>query len=512
MLAFAACGSDAPPEPAAAGLLIVSGRNGADSVLGTTIPDLVVQVRASGGGLAAGVAVRFEAIRPSPLSLPILYVCATTKSMCEVSPSSFAFVGTTDSRGRAAIHVRPRYLAGTGWVRVTVPDLGFADSARYEIAPGGAAGLTRVVADTVVSIGGSITLSARTTDSFGNLRPDTVTLTGATGVVTVAAGSTLVQGTAFGMQAVYAQYGTLRDSTLVRVVPPARLLVWGAIERVLSFVNTDGSAVRRFLTDVTGPLGVFPRFSPARGLISLQRTTVEIGGSSNVFQVVDTLGAVQRELAPVVGFESILVTRVLADGTALAVARKTGFVQPGPYAFGTGYSVWRIAADNAITSLLDLPQLTVFAGVDVLYGSADISPDGRTLAYTAQPTPSAPTELRVVDIATGVTRTIDQRGAFAPRWSPSGSRIAYLTAIVGMSMTFGANVNTIAADGSNQTPIGSTLFTAGISWSPDGQYLLGRTNRAVLSILRVADGRAVALSLPGARPGVYEDYLQPDWR
>ena len=54
----------------------------------------------------------------------------------------------------------------------------------------------------------------------------------------------------------------------------------------------------------------------------------------------------------------------------------------------------------------------------------------------------------------------------------------------------------------------------GLAWSPEGNYLIGRSSvspSGVLRVVRISDGANVTLRFPGAQ-GVLDDYYQPDWR
>ncbi len=71
----------------------------------------------------------------------------------------------------------------------------------------------------------------------------------------------------------------------------------------------------------------------------------------------------------------------------------------------------------------------------------------------------------------------------------------------------------INANGSGRRVLGTADFTPGISWSPDGTYVIGRSSEyeGGLRLIRVNDGAAVSLRFPTAT-GCCHDYWQPDWR
>jgi hypothetical protein len=74
-------------------------------------------------------------------------------------------------------------------------------------------------------------------------------------------------------------------------------------------------------------------------------------------------------------------------------------------------------------------------------------------------------------------------------------------------------VTIINANGTGRRAIGSFDFSPGISWSPDGTYIVGRAsdNYSGLRVLRVSDAATILLHF-GAATGCCRDYWQPDWR
>src|SRR6478735_682740 len=72
---------------------------------------------------------------------------------------------TTDSTGTAAVVVGFSTLAAAGSVQISVPALGFADTARYTVNAGNVARLTATPPDTQVSVGGTVQVRVSTQDA-----------------------------------------------------------------------------------------------------------------------------------------------------------------------------------------------------------------------------------------------------------------------------------------------------------------------------------------------------------
>lgn len=128
------------------------------------------------------------------------------------------------------------------------------------------------------------------------------------------------------------------------------------------------------------------------------------------------------------------------------------------------------AAEIAFDPITDLPALTtplVVVAEGEQPGYPDIrnhdwSPAGDALVYQQQPNPGE-SAAKVSDLLTGTTNLLASN-AYAPVWSPDGSRIAY--------KLFNEGLYVINPNGSGLLKItnGSADDTAG--WSPDGKHVL----------------------------------------
>ena len=222
----------------------------------------------SSGRAAVGVAVVFDGVDPQSHFLD-LFVSATG----ELPHSAYRDTATTDAQGRASTFVSFNTRVGTAFLRVTVPSLGFRDSAAFTIRPGNAARITVTPADTAVLVGNAVALHATLRDRAQNLRPDPVTFTVASGPITVTPAGA-VTGTAIGRGTVQVAGGGLAQAAAVSVVPTATVAAY--MYRVLNdrpagrlvLMRSDGAGLRTILTLGADGLGFRAAIRPLAGLAS----------------------------------------------------------------------------------------------------------------------------------------------------------------------------------------------------------------------------------------------------
>jgi WD40 repeat protein len=363
-------------------------------------------------------------------------------------------------------------------------------------------------ADTALAIGATATLRGRVVDRYGNSRSDVPVVTASTGnAIALNASTDVVTAREMGTQWLFMRYlQTPADSTMVRVLPAGRLVVWSPSERAVRLVNVDGSATRTLVTGVASNLGAFPHFDGLRKNITLHNGSAADGGVPNSVIVIDTTGSPRRDLGPGVGFATVVATRQLADGTLLVVGNTVADTSCA------GLALFRVASDNSLTCLTTLP------GLSAEYGAADISHDGTRVAYIGSDASipnSSSFELRILNVATGA-KTVLEPVATSPRWSSGDDRVAYLVPRPG-AYVFGAIDGTamiISADGTGRRSLGNFVFSPGLAWSPDGTYIVGRNSGSpdiALRVIRISDGANVLLRFR-TTAGATADYYQPDWR
>lgn len=141
--------------------------------------------------------------------------------------------------------------------------------------------------------------------------------------------------------------------------------------------------------------------------------------------------------------------------------------------------LWLLDLESGLTT-----QLTQGTSID---RDPDWSPDGRRVVFTSDRDSLGLTEIYTFDFLQPgqeantetdsgiITRLTNNPGSsYAPRWSPDGSRIAYVNDRSGFGVVY-----TMAADGQRPTII---TPSTGIEnrlpvWSPDGRYIAFLSNR-----------------------------------
>lgn len=482
---FVACSGDkdiTPPDnkPVPPKLTLLNGTPVTDTI-NAKLRDFEVEVRDSTGAPAKGVSLRFEAtVASGQPSFRTIVLCRSSDTLCTTGP----VLDLTGTDGHARIFVGFGSTVGVAQVRVSVASLGLADSVTYTITPGNAVRLNAFSRDTSLNIGTSAVLGARAFDRANNLRNDAVTLSTAGGsVLSINPATNAVTATDIGEYNVISAVGSLRDTTFVHAVPAARLVAWNQSSQTVLLVNTDGTDRRTLLTNVISDFGSYPHFESRRQVMAFG-----VNASTGNFTLMDTSGAPRRDvLAANTGILGIQALRLLADGSILVVGSQGQ----------NNYSLFRIALDNTVARLIALPQLLSNAS-----GHADISPDGTKLVYQAANSSVLPSELRLVNIATGVETTL-VTDSDAPRWSPQGDRLIFLG---GPERA----LSIMNADGSGRRVLTNTPMSAGLAWSPDAAYIIGLAG-SQLRIFRLSDMASVSLRFRNAN-GANELIRQPDWR
>src|SRR5437764_13940184 len=118
-----------------------------------------------------------------------------------------------------------------------------------------------------------------------------------------------------------------------------------------------------------------------------------------------------------------------------------------------------------------------FSGADLfnleVATDPQISPDGRTIAYTRKSNDimndKARATIWLVDVATGQQRPLvaGSGSYFSPRWSPDGTRLAYVGAEGGNPQLYVRWM----ANGESARITGLPDGPSALAWSPDGRRI-----------------------------------------
>jgi Tol biopolymer transport system component len=333
-----------------------------------------------------------------------------------------------------------------------------------------------LVRDMAVYVGASYQLGARAADRFGNPRSEPVALRSLTpGVVTVTDARVTAAAVGRGRVLMQASSGTATDTAYVSVPPPGRLVAWGwsgdepGLTR-LTLVNTDGSARRVILSTSARNHLTHPAWSPDGSRIVYQDASAP--EYREQLHVTDTLGS-GRPLLP--------------NPAELPLSMQPAFSADGAALYFLGSRTWLHAAAIYRANPDGTGAQFLFAGVQPAP-----SPDGSRIAYVSG------TTLFLRDVATGQASPVATDPEL-PRWAPSGDLIAFVSYPTG-------ELRVVRPDGTGLRTVGPGFRTSGgVSWSPDGAWLVAAGSRGGLELIRVADGER--LPLPAT-----EDLVQPDWR
>lgn len=180
-----------------------------------------------------------------------------------------------------------------------------------------------------------------------------------------------------------------------------------------------------------------------------------------------------------------------------------------------GSIAFRSDRDGGGIFLMDTAGRSVRRIADMGYHPA-WSPDGREIAYGVDDFDEpgsrtiVPSELWRVDVATGEKRFVTNSDAVQPRWSPTGSRIAFW----GINSAGQRDVYTVPADGGEVVPVTNDTATDwNPVWSPDGRTLYFLSDRdGSMNLWQVAidertgrvDGEPEAIRIPAK----YSKFLQ----
>jgi Tol biopolymer transport system component len=283
-----------------------------------------------------------------------------------------------------------------------------------------------------------------------------------------------VKAEAIGRGSVTATAGAFTAVAKVSVVPEGTVALGEfAAPSHIFVVNLDGTG-RRLLAETGALYGGASTWDP--------------DGQNIVYHYSDNLGTHLRRIPSSGGTAAPLLTGALpfeesafpefsADGTWIYFHAYT--------ASSVGGEIWRSHADGTA-----LERVGPAGGV----GSADVfptpSPDGARVAFFSNRGHPERTTLRILTLADASETELAIDGT-QPRWSPLGNWIALHRRALGQG-----SVWVVRPDGTEArrvSPEGARFFDFGLSWSPDGQWLIAIAE--IGPVLLGLDGAALPLHL-----------------
>lgn len=488
---IAACDKD-PSGPGAKsepGIEIAAGASITDTIQATPAQALNIRVVDQDGRPASGLVVRFESIM-----VGTQYNQAPTVWVGPIASNAFGyfFADTTDASGRASVRVRLGTRAGPGGVIVSVPTLGFQDTATYTIEPGAAARLVSAPKDTTILAGRSFNLRGSVVDRHGNARADAVTYRVSSGPLSLISGSTAVSASAVGRGAVIAQAQGLSDTTHVSVVPEGTIAAYTLMEHTghqlaIYTLNLDGSELTKLIPTTVGG-----------GYWGEMPSTWTAGGKQLVYH--DNNLNHTKQLY-VYDFETRTKRRFLAPSEQLPSESWPRRSHDGQWVYFTGgdygsSTIYRARADGTGR------EQVVPSGSGT---TAAPAPDGLRVAYVSAQ--GSGNVLQVKNLQTGAVSSLGVSAA-TPRWAPSGEEIAYVA--VTDSYAPAGELRAIKPDGTGSRPLtrNGTPFRGHFDYSPDGKYIIAATRQGVLTVIDLATGEEIPVRLPSLDHGL----LAPAWK
>ncbi len=466
----AACGDDGGGGggPTLEGLQILSGSEQTDTIAAELAKPLVVQVFDAPDHPAEGVEVQIG------------------DRTCDLGCRAFSIAGPggvsrletsleTDTAGRVTVLIRLGTIAGPALVPIRVPSLQLVDTARFTVEPGNPETLRSTVGDTAIYADASMTLDTEVLDRAGNPRSESVSYLNLTSSILEVSPDGHVTGRRVGSGRVRMSIGELTAEVAIGVVPPGTIAMSSgpaSDPTFLQIVNLDGTG-----HDTLAPIGILQwgasSWSPDGRTIIYKSLEPD-----ELLRRVPAAGGPSVPL-PVAGFPLLdaFAPQYSSDGTWV-------YFQGATY---TGNDVvlgeiWRVHPDGTGYERV---------GPAGSSNSADLnptpSPDGTRVAFVSDRGHRSRFTLRVLTIASGAETELALDG-LDPRWSPDGTWIA-------LNLISDNAVWVVHPDGSEAHRVTPDNFGniagAGLTWSPDGKYLIGVDDLGM--VLFDLDGNGVRL-------------------
>ena len=278
------------------------------------------------------------------------------------------------------------------------------------------------------------------------------------------------------------------DATLTGSI----LFTAGTTHSHIMLLDLDRAAITQ-LTNTTAD-DRYPRWSPDHSRIAFLRSAAATGGTAGLWVMSADGSGAHQVSSPT--FATVMTFCWSPDGTKLAIM--------GPDFFGTVN-----ATGSGLVTLADtLPGVSG-------WGTPEWSPDGTTIAFTAMPADAYDwfAEVFLMDPDGSNVRRLTSASTYggpepyemASAWSPDGSRVAYWSAMYGITVVNpdGTGAHSATHDYFNPyTGVGVLPGNGSPDWSPDGTHLVYTAQRQLF--VTAADGSGTPRQLTSVPGGVYD--------
>jgi hypothetical protein len=483
-LIVAACQDGAGPGAGGAGLTILSGGSGSDTIGAVLSHPLIVQLRDQSGRPAPGVEVVFTTPSDSAGQLRLMLRKQPLLGFAQ------SVRDTTDESGEASATVGLGYIAGPGTVIASVSGPGTQVTGSYLVLPGAPVAIRVSPRDRPVYVGGSYPIGATLIDRSGNPVAGTPVFSTNSGTIQVS-GAGNVQGTVIGRGRIGIRIGGFVDSAFASVVPRGVLAFFaigqfvGDSER-FARSELDGSDFRSITATGITPSEYSPSNEMAPRWIAGTSELVHarlVNGAPRLF-VAGSDGSLRRLISqPYAALREDEADYSPTDAWIYYVGTDTLGIQ----------AIWRVASTGGT------PEQVTAPGDGNEFRSPGISPDGSALVYVSRMYGWEQFHAYVRVLATGVVTPLGPNEAAGTEWSPTGSWILY--ALSGPYAGYSGQLHVVHPDGTGDRVLIDGAYFPGGTWSSDGAYVVGvRADLPYmgLELIDVAAGTRLPLIYPNA--------------
>lgn len=482
-LAFVAC-SEEPANVPRAGLHIVEGRSGIDTIEAVLARPLVIELRDEALQPLTGRTIRIFTYALPKADSNFTYTSGVTLTSPDITGTlTQIYDALTDANGRVTLQVRlgqavgqTKVLAGAVVGQHPRP----SDSATFTIRPGRPARVTIAPRDTTLYPAARLQLRQTTRDRFGFPTSGIFTPTFSASNELVVSSTGIVTPRIPGRDTIIARSGPFADTVLLSTLPIKGTVAMSlpgieAGANGVAVMGLDGSNYKEFAKNM-GPL---QQHSTTRPMFTYDGLALVVRASLQSDQRLWTVpldGSAPRRLftTPVAGAE---------DWPSPSPDGQWIYFCGNSTAPNRSY-IFRVRPTGA-GNVEQLPSPSPPQGDD-LCALPTASADGQWIAWHVPGTGIVVSR----SVATGA-RDAFRREGYWPAAAPAGTRLAYIKGNPGPMYTS-------EFDGSGDQLIEPGLWSGPISWSPDRKYLMAvRTtsfNTQQQELIEVATGKTYVVS------------------